>query len=183
MKQLTSILEGHSVIRQAIRLASTRKAAAEAATLADKVAPNNETAYKLLKFDNFDKDAYLANSFDIPRNKMPQIPDDELDRILIHFMNKHGGAKKEIVPIAKLQPTQNEIDMDKVRDMIKKDDGHWRKRIYIVSKDFRLCDGHHSHVYGMIDDPTAEVTIYRSKLPIDRMLNILRRLKITTIEQ
>lgn len=181
MKTLSTVLEGLSVLDRARQLASERKAAADKAQK-ESNSPDNEIAYKLLKFDNFDKDEYLSNHSNIDRSKMPQIPENELDTILIHFMNRHGGIRKEVVPITKLQPTQNELDMDKVRDMIKSDH-NWRDRKYVVSKEYKLCDGHHSIICGLIGDPDASVTVYRSKLPIEKMIQILNRLKVTNQEK
>lgn len=137
-----------------------------------------DVAYFLQKLDNFSIEDYLKQSLNITRDKMPQIPDSELDSFIMHFSSKYG-LKKLQVPLCKLKPTQNEINIDKVRDMIKDRSERWKERKYLVSKNWHLADGHHDCVCGMIQNPNELVTIYKVNLPIEKMLQIMRKLKIT----
>ena len=176
MQKLTTIQEAFKFIRAAEKAAKERKKKAEQNDY------TTEVAYNLLKADNFDDKDYISYSEDLPRARMPQIPKEEIDSIIIHFGNKHGGLRKTSCPIKKLMPTQNEIDMDKVRKFIRKNDHNWKERRYIVSKDFKLADGHHDIVTGLIEDPDSEVTIYKSRLPIRKLIEVLNKMKVSNRE-
>lgn len=137
-----------------------------------------DIAYALLKYDAFDFDDYLKDSIGIERAKMPQVNKEVIDEFLIHFANKYN-VRKETVPAIKLRPTQNEINKSKVREMIRSGESAWKNRVFLVSKEYRIADGHHQHLTALIEEPETNVTVYRTNLDIRKMLDILRRMKIT----
>lgn len=148
-----------------------------------KMQPFKKFAKKQLNENyQFNLQEYLDNSLGIPRNRMPQVPDDNLDDFLLHFKSR-WNVKKKTIPLKKLKPTQGEINMDKVKSMLRKKKKPYFLRKFIVSKDYRIADGHHAHVAGMLKDPNHPVTVYQVSVTGKKMLEILNKLKITYREE
>lgn len=140
---------------------------------------------RLLMLDDVDRrkfvDSLFKNSHGYSRSYMPQIPSDKLDNILIHFAKKYK-VYKEVVPISKLKPSQKEYDFNKVRKSVA-NNKDWQAHPFVVAKDYSLADGHHRYVDGMMTCPDdTEVTCYRINLDINKLLQILNRMKVTSRE-
>ena len=124
--------------------------------------------------DGFDVDGWLKQSKGIKRDKMPQLPKENMSDFLIHFAKKYK-VKRMVVPVSKLKPIQNEVNMEKVNRMMGKDKAS--KRTYFVSKDYGIADGTHGALSIMMKDPNTDVNIYRTNLPCKKMIEILNKMK------
>lgn len=131
------------------------------------------------KEQDFQYKQYMDKSKGISREDMPQIHEDNLDDFLIHFASK-VPVKKLTRKLCDIKPTQGEINEKKILKKIKKKSTNWKERKYIVSLDGYLLDGHHDWAQGLEMNPEQEVEIYRIGVPIDKLLDRTKRMKITT---
>lgn len=76
------------------------------------------------------------------RKDMPQVnnPEEFLTYLLLHGVNIH----KDTINVNNIRMSQCEIDEIKVKNMITAPKKDLAKRIFILSKEFYLLDGHHS---------------------------------------
>jgi len=120
---------------------------------------------------------YDKKNLGYKRHELPQIDEDSIDEFLIYFAGKVKVSKLKMA-LDRIKPTQDEINEDKVKGMI--DSGYdWKGRIYIVSSDNYLLDGHHGYAMGLEEDPDAEVTVYRINIPMKQLIARSNKLKIT----
>lgn len=128
--------------------------------------------------------AAFPNSLDIPRSEMPQIKSVHHDKFL-DFLKKRGVmfVKTDIYP-NEILPTQKGYDVNKVRNYIADPckTGLFNKRI-IVSKDFRVVDGHHHAVAFKIGFPNRPMPVYQIDLPINALLRLSDDFKHTSYEK
>lgn len=119
------------------------------------------------------------------RSTMPQVDADDIDSFIIHFSNHAGGKSKGVekkrIRIGDLNPSQNEIDEEKVNKM--EAEGYdWRARVFLISKDKFVIDGHHALALGLLQDPDAEVDCYVVNLKGKELLRRTNLLKISRKE-
>lgn len=126
--------------------------------------------------EKFSIEDWINKGLGIKRNRMPQIDSDHLDYCLLHLSSKYK-VKKMVIPVSKLLPIQSEINLEKVNKMVKK--GKKPKTPFLLSKDYRLSDGTHSAASLMLQDPNAEVTVYRTNLESKKLIEVLNKLKVT----
>ncbi len=123
---------------------------------------------------------YLPGSLGRTRDSMPQIKDSEIDSFLLHFAGKSKTTKvtKLKMKLKDLKPTQKEFNEDKIIQGL--GNSNWKKRIYIISKDNYLLDGHHSWGSGLEMNEDQEVSVYKVNLPIKELLRRSNLLKISS---
>ena len=85
----------------------------------------------------------LKNTLNIPRSSMPQIKKDFIPDFIKSLKNKGVGVSKRDVLVDALRPTQNEINMDKVKEKYKKLKNGKDVKPFIISSDNYILDGHH----------------------------------------
>jgi len=119
----------------------------------------------------------ITNSLNIPRAKMPQISKSYINSF-IDFIRGEGIKVKTIkIAVSKLKPTQNEINLEKVKSryeyIVKTKD----VKPFIISNDYHILDGHHQlfALYEidknmkiecqMIDYPMLGIIEYAKKFP------------------
>lgn len=130
---------------------------------------------------DFDINKWIKQGIGLSRNKMPQIDSDQMDYVILHLSNKYK-LRKMIVPVSKLLPLQSEINLEKVNKMVKKitkKNKFTQKIPFLVSKDYRLCDGTHTAASILSTNSNMEVVIYRSNLESKKLIEILNKLKVT----
>lgn len=91
----------------------------------------------------FEQVQRLSNSLNIPRNKMPQIKRDYIPDFI--KMLKHNGVSVSTreLSVKNLKPTQNQINLDKVKEKYEKFADGKEVKPFIVSYDNYILDGHH----------------------------------------
>jgi hypothetical protein len=110
----------------------------------------------------------------LDRDKLPQIPKDEV-RNFIKFMEDHGVSMEEMsVPANKLKPIQNEVNKDKVKNMVKNFDKEFKDGwpSLICSEDMYILDGHHRWIAHAVARPDENVGILCFKCPIKDLLRL-----------
>lgn len=116
------------------------------------------------------------------RENMPQIDPDNILDFLLHFSRKSIPIKKVSYPLNKLRPAQKDVNVDKVRSKLMANDSNWRDRIYLISQDKFIVDGHHDFATGLEQEENYPVTCYKIDLPVGKLLKISNHLNITTNE-
>lgn len=109
-------------------------------------------------------------SLNIPRAKMPQIRSD----LVPEFVDELEAAGVRVermkkIGVAKLKPTQQEINNEKVVKMLSAPPSVLAKPV-IVSKDFYILDGHHRWLALLNSKPDFKIQTYFVHLPIRQLL-------------
>lgn len=108
----------------------------------------------------FEEIQRVTNSLNIPRSKMPQIKKDHIPEF-ISMLKSHGvNISKRDVSIRSLKPTQNEINVDKVKDKYDKFVDGKEIKPFIVSHDNYILDGHHQLFALKTLDADQKVSCY-----------------------
>jgi hypothetical protein len=81
-------------------------------------------------------------NLNIPREKMPQIHSKDVPRFMDYLRDAGIRFQQRDVTVTSLKPSQREINIDKVRGMMKAPSKVLHKPV-IVSKDKHIMDGHH----------------------------------------
>jgi len=124
-----------------------------------------------------DIEEIFANGPQLPREKMPQIDRHLTDDILMHFAKKYKVYKEQL-PVNSMKPTQKDYSFGQVKQKVA-NGVSWSDSPFFVDKDYRLLDGHHRWVQGMMTEPDQKATVYRIAMPYDRAIRILNALKHT----
>lgn len=136
------------------------------------------TIYKINgKNISFDVDAYLGNSTNVQRKDMPQVNMDKFLEMLPEI-KKLVSVVKTKVRVDQIYPTQNEINMEKVLRMVM--DNYQvpaNKKVFIVSRDLNIVDGHHRHVYMLMQNPSQKVDVYIVDMHTKKLLEMIGGLK------
>lgn len=114
----------------------------------------------------------LKESLGRKRDTMPQVDADSLTDFMLHFKDK-ADVKKVTKKISELKPSQDEINEDKVYDILgKKFDGQEEKTRYIISSDNYILDGHHRWAADLEldNDDTKLVDCYQIDVPIKQLI-------------
>ncbi|WIC41527.1 hypothetical protein MA9V1_263 [Chryseobacterium phage MA9V-1] len=107
---------------------------------------------------------------------MPQIFDEHFDDTIADLERLYG-VDVVTLPLAKLLPTQCEVNVDKIKAKMTDIDCSSLK--FICSDDFHIADGHHSHVAGLLVEPDAEVKVYKVNVETRKLITALNRMKHT----
>jgi hypothetical protein len=113
---------------------------------------------------------------------MPQIYDKHFTET-VQYLADNYNCKELTIQVNKLKPTQNEINVNKIKNKITSDSFDISKLSFIVSKHNHIADGHHSHVAALITNPNTEVKIYKVDLDTNTLIKVLNSLKTTSSEQ
>lgn len=123
---------------------------------------------------------YLTNTLGRTRDSMPQIDSDHIDDVILHFQGKSPDAKvtKQNIKLSDLKLAQNEINEDKVLNILETIDPKKLTR-FVVSKDNYLLDGNHRICALLEIDEEAEVACYKIDLKAKEALRRLNLMKVT----
>ena len=137
------------------------------------------TVIQIAEALGFSYETKLQDNIGIPRSKMPQIHSRLALADVIAKLSTKYSVKPTTMQLGSLKFTQNEINQDKVKKMI--DKGIDDDPFYIVSKENRLADGHHTYASQLeIDGSKHRVEVYKVDLPIKKLLDVLNKMKHTT---
>lgn len=126
----------------------------------------------------FDEKAYLKNSLDYRRIEMPQIEFYEVTKMI---NRKETLISTGETSASNLRPSQNEINLEKVLKKIAKGKFPRSEYVYIVSKDWRIIDGHHKHVHTLMLNPSTPVKYIRfNELDAHELIFIFNSLQSTS---
>jgi hypothetical protein len=112
----------------------------------------------------------LNNSLGINRDVLPQIDKDELENYLEYLGSYHIPFQIEFQPISSLNSSQEKIDTDKVKDIMKNEDEI--NTPIIVSKDDYILDGHHRALAAFNLDRENEIPVVKVDLSLDELIHI-----------
>lgn len=115
-----------------------------------------------IKNFKFDLNKYVASSYGIPRNMMPQIKWSHFKEIILP-LNAADKISIGTTVAAALKPTQGEINMSKVMRNIAKGQLVDPMYVFVVDKNFHIIDGHHKHVHLLLTNPGTPVQYVQFK--------------------
>lgn len=102
----------------------------------------------------------LKNTLNIPRRDMPQIKKDYIPDFIKSLTKKGINVSKQDICVDFLLPTQNEINLDKVKEKYSKFVDGKQPKPFIVSYDNYILDGHHQLFALKTLDKTTKVPCY-----------------------
>ena len=123
------------------------------------------------------KSGLCDGHLNIPRIKMPQIPDDIMPDLLEHLEAYGYTLRATSIPVYQLKPTQNELNTNKVCDMVENylaGDFPDITDTIIVSSDGYIIDGHHRWAACRLISPTIKMQTIQVELPIRKLLRVIR---------
>jgi hypothetical protein len=85
----------------------------------------------------------LKNTLNIPRREMPQIKRDFIPDFIKTLKKKGINITDRNIVVDTLKPTQNEVNLDKVKEKYQKFADGKEPKPFIVSSDNYILDGHH----------------------------------------
>lgn len=122
---------------------------------------------------------YDKESLGKKREQMPQVDTDTIEEFRSKLEENGVKSNSVMMTIDNIKPTQGELNDKKVSDMIKKK-YDWKSRIYLVSNDNYLLDGHHAYAVGLEDDPEQEVVAVKFDVDISELLKRANLMKMTS---
>jgi nicotinamide mononucleotide adenylyltransferase len=123
----------------------------------------------------------IPDSLNIPRSQMPQIKKSDIGEF-INFLKTNGVKVEEAeLEISKLKPTQNEINLNKVK--IKHDD--FKSNIsevkpFMVSNDNHILDGHHQLYALKSINGEMKVKAHKIDYPMMGIIDFAKKFPKTT---
>jgi hypothetical protein len=112
---------------------------------------------------------HCKGNLGIPRNQMPQIPEEQLPEFITWLESKGVRARVGRKAVGELKATQKEINAQKVENMRGKNLGN---APIIVSKDGYVLDGHHRWAALLAEDPGNLINTIQVSLPIRVLLKV-----------
>ncbi len=95
-------------------------------------------------------DTMLINKNGVPRENLPQFKD---------FDAKYANIlPRKSINVGSLKPTQDKIDINKVRDIYKKQG--WINNPLVIDDKNNVVDGHHRWAAAMVHSPFTVITAY-----------------------
>lgn len=85
----------------------------------------------------------LTDTLNIPRRNMPQIKSEYIPDFLHTLKDKGVDVSQRDLPVSILKPTQNEINLDKVKEKFTGLSNGKQPKPFLVSSDNFILDGHH----------------------------------------
>jgi hypothetical protein len=83
------------------------------------------------------------NSLNIPRNKMPQIAQRDIQHFIKELEAEGIEVSKAYLPVSKLLPTQKEVNSEKINKKMQDFSAGADAKPFLVSLDNYILDGHH----------------------------------------
>lgn len=102
----------------------------------------------------------LKNTLNIPRRDMPQIKRDFIPDFIQTLKAKGINITNRKIVVDTLKPTQNEVNLDKVKEKYQKFANGKEPKPFIVSLDNYILDGHHQLFALKTLDANMQVPCY-----------------------
>lgn len=129
----------------------------------------------------FEEVKKLVTSLNIPRNKMPQIKGKYISDFIRMLRAENIDIHKREMSIRSLKPTQNEINMNKVRTKYDNfSDESETIKPFIVSYDNYILDGHHQLFALKLLDPDFKVPCFIVNIKMTDLLKYAKKFPKTT---
>lgn len=125
----------------------------------------------------------LQGTLNIPRNKMPQIRADDINDFIKSLKTQGVDISKRNVSVKNLKPTQNEINMEKVKTKYEKIKDGGEIKPFIVSYDNFILDGHHQLFALKSLDKDTTVACYVVGVKMKDLLQLAHEFPKTTYKQ
>lgn len=122
----------------------------------------------------------IPNSLNIPRSQMPQIQGKFIQDFIASLKDSHVSVHQRDVSVRSLKPTQNEINLDKVKKKYDEySDGIGNIKPFIVSYDNYILDGHHQLFALKNLDSDKRVPCFVVDVPMRELLKYARKFPMT----
>ncbi len=121
---------------------------------------------------------YTKRNLGYKREELPQIPQEEIDTLILHF-GSYCRVKKVKKAISSINPSQGYLNHNKLSDKLARRSTQWSSRAYICGQKMQLVDGHHDFAHGMEMNPEQEVTVYLIDLPFKELIRRIKIMKIS----
>lgn len=126
----------------------------------------------------------LTNSLNIPRNKMPQIKKKYIPDFIETLKDRGVSVSTKDISVKALKPTQNEINLDKVKEKVDKfSAGDKQAKPFIVSYDNYILDGHHQLFALKTLDSNSKVKCYYVDVMMKDLLKYAHQFPQTTYKE
>jgi len=123
---------------------------------------------------------HLSDTLNIPRREMPQIKKKYIPDFLEVLKDRGVGVSHRNISISSLKPTQNEIDLDKVKEKVEKFTNGKEPKPFVVSYDNFILDGHHQLFALRVLDKNTKVSCYVVDLKMKDLLKYAYKFPKTT---
>jgi len=110
----------------------------------------------------------INGTLGIPRATMPQIASDDLEDFFLQLKSKGIRTEKIVLAAHEINPTQNEIDSEKVAGWV------LGKKPLVISQDNFILDGHHQWAAALVADTGTELDCIKVDVPIVKLLDYAR---------
>lgn len=125
----------------------------------------------------------ISSSLDIPRIRMPQIRRDDLPEFIKSLEQKGISVSQRHIKVDTLLPTQNEVNMDKIKDKYEKFSNGKSPKPFVVSYDNYILDGHHQLYALKTLDKHTEVPCFVVALKMKDLLKMAHNFPKTHYKQ
>lgn len=125
----------------------------------------------------------LHNTLNIPRIEMPQIKRENIPEFLAGLRENGIEVSNRTVSIKNLKPTQNEINVDKVKEKYQKFVDGKEPKPFLVSYDNFILDGHHQLFALKAVDIDMKVSCYVVGLKMKDLLKLAYKYPKTTYKK
>jgi hypothetical protein len=122
----------------------------------------------------------LPDSLNIPRLSMPQIRRENIADFLADLKSQGVRVTMAELSVEELYPTQNEINLDKVKTKCEKFMNGECPKPFIVSKEGHILDGHHQLFALKALNPTELAKCFVVHLDIHSLLKLAHKFPKTT---
>lgn len=122
----------------------------------------------------------LKNTLNIPRREMPQIKRDHIPDFIKDLKKRGIDISNRSIPVDTLKPTQNEVNLDKVKEKYQKFVDGKEPKPFIVSHDNYILDGHHQLFALKTLDGDRKVPCYVVGIKMKDLLKIAHKFPKTT---
>ena len=123
---------------------------------------------------------HLSDTLNIPRREMPQIKKKYIPDFLEVLKDRGVSVSHRDISISSLKPTQNEIDLDKVKEKVEKFTNGKEPKPFVVSYDNFILDGHHQLFALRVLDKNTKVSCYVVDLKMKDLLKYAYKFPKTT---
>lgn len=112
----------------------------------------------------------------IPRSEMPQIKSTDMQDFRNWLTQKGYDSTEENVDVSELEPTQSEINIQKVNGMLnaKTIEQLSQSKPVLVTEDNYLIDGHHRWFALLNDSDENVISSIRVNLPLEELLSLAK---------
>lgn len=106
----------------------------------------------------------------IPRTELPQIEDDHHQSIIDEFEKDNIDYEHLTCTCKELKPSQDELNIDKIKGMIK-EGNHKNERTIFISEENFIVDGHHVWAARMLENHDMEIDCIKVDMNIIDLIN------------